>query len=136
MLLWPRRELSCSSENFLCLLTKNISVTKLTFQDPLLQLFVILPDHMTKPRKSWFPFLLAFYSLTSPRSHSEKKKNLSPQFLLVFPIIREKLPLHYISTDRTSSSHRNMCAVATGASLCPEWMVWYRLTRLCMCLCL
>lgn len=42
---------SSSSQNSLCLLTKTISRSKLTFQDPLLLLFVILPGHMIKPRK-------------------------------------------------------------------------------------
>lgn len=66
----------------------------------------------------------------------KKKRTLGLEFQLVFSIIREKLDLHNMSMDRTSKSHRNMCAVTKGASLCPEWMVWYRLTRLCMCLCL
>lgn len=84
--------------------------------------------------KGWFPVLQAFVvyiaQITWSKKEKRKKKNFRPQFQLVFPIIREKLDLHNMSMDWTSNGQRHMCAVTTGASLCPEWMVWYRLTRL------
>lgn len=54
--------------------TETRSGTKLTFQHRLLLLFVILPDHMTIPRKSWFPVLQAFVVYFAPITWFKKKK--------------------------------------------------------------
>ena len=57
------------------------SGAKLTFQDRLLLLFVILPDHMTIPRKGWFPVLQAFVVYFAPITwfKRRKKKNFGPR---------------------------------------------------------
>lgn len=61
--------------------TETRSGTKLTFQHRLLLLFVILPDHMTIPRKSWFPVLQAFVVYFAPITwfKKKKKKNFGPR---------------------------------------------------------
>lgn len=50
----------------------------------------------------------------------EKKETLGLELQLVFAIVKEKLDLNNMPTDKTSNSRRNMCAVTPGASLCPE----------------